>query len=771
MWRRSHARIAQIALAAILAASSAGSTSAIAQASIVGQVRAAATHSPVAGAIVSLAGSSTFSYTDDVGRFSLAPVGDGIHSVLVRRLGYLPSTVEAIVVAGGSSVAVAVELVAAPPALDSVVVRSTLAARENSTAPPRAVLSHEDINSAPQVAADVFRALARVPGVASSDLSAGFRVRGAPNREVLLLFDGVELYEPFHLKDFDGALSIIDPAILGSATLSTGGFGARYGDHLAGVLELYSQSEPAERGSTSLGASVAGFSAMHQMPLAGGRGDWLVSARRGMLGTALALAGGSRGLSPRYYDAYSRLRFRPTEHDEISLSFLRASDELRFDAEDMATLQSHHGSSYAWLNWRSSPSPRLTARSVLSYAQLDQRRDGWNDGGDLPELDVSDRRSFAALAIAQDWSFSASDWLEIDAGAKLQRLDATFDYTRLQVRSRVLAQRWVREANDAAATGSPASSAAGVYISQRLRPIRALTVETGARYDRRSETGAATVDPRASLALALGRGTTVHASWGRYSQPQELYELQLQDGVDELAPPERAEQRALGIEHHAGGLAISVDAYERRMLRVNPRYINLGSSMDVFPEAALDRVRIAPATGHARGLELAAAGEHEALEWSASYALAFNDYLVYGARVPDAFDQRHSLNLELAVHASESWRISAAWQLHSGWPVTPITFDVDTLSDGTHHVREHYGAINSARLALYHRLDLRVSNDRALGSGRLSIYLDVFNAYDRDNPRGLGYTVADWNAARAEVRKNPISQLPLLPTLGARWTF
>ena len=144
---------------------------------------------------------------------------------------------------------------------------------------------------------------------------------------------------------------------------------------------------------------------------------------------------------------------------------------------------------------------------------------------------------------------------------------------------------------------------------------------------------------------------------------------------------------------------------------------------------------------------------------------------IVSIRFPSAFEQRHTFQLDLDWQPSESWRVSAAWQMHSGWPVTPITFEVDSLHDGTHHVRAQYGSMNSGRLALYHRLDLRVSNERTLGVGRLSLYLDLFNAYDRDNPRGLGYTVTDWNAARADVRKRPMSQLPLLPTVGARWVF
>lgn len=777
MWRSSHSRRYCLTLGALATAIAlaCASAPAFSQGSVSGVIRAADTHAPLAGALVSIDGSRIAVQTDEGGTFTLTPVSRGTHTLLVRRMGYVPDSVLHVVVVGGAAATVTAELEPAPPPLDSVVVRSSLARvrdREQlATAPPRAVLTRDDIEATPQIASDAFRALARLPGVSSSDLSAGFRVRGSPNREVLLLFDGMELYEPFHLRDFDGALSIIDPAVLGSVTLSSGGFGARFGGHLAGVLELASRDDAPSDGNTSLAASVGGLGAMHMNTFASGRGDWIVSARRGMLGTALALSGDNRGLSPHYYDAYSRLRFRPSEHDELSLSVLHSGDDLRFDSDHVATLQSDNTSSYAWLNWRSSLSPRISSSGVLSFARLYWKRDGWNEGGEEPELNVTDRRAFHALALREDWSVAAADWLAIDAGAELRRLDASYDYARLQVRPMVLAARWVSESNDADESVMPVSHAIGAYISQRIRPLSTLTVETGLRYDRRSETGVGTMDPRASLALALNAYTTLRASWGRYSQPQELYELQVQDGVSAIAPPERAEERSIEIEHQDGPLTLSLAAYDRRLLKTNARYVNLESSIDFFPEASLDRVKITPASGDARGIEAAASSAVGSLRWSASYALAFNDHVVGGQRVPSAFEQRHTFSLSLDWQPSDSWRVSAAWQLHSGWPVTPIDFVVDTLRDGSHHVRERYGAMNSARLALYHRLDLRVSNERALGLGRLSVYIDVFNAYDRDNPRGLGYTVTDWNAAHVDVRKRPMSQLPILPTVGAKWVF
>ena len=63
------------------------------------------------------------------------------------------------------------------------------------------------------------------------------------------------------------------------------------------------------------------------------------------------------------------------------------------------------------------------------------------------------------------------------------------------------------------------------------------------------------------------------------------------------------------------------------------------------------------------------------------------------------------------------------------------------------------------------------SNTRRLGPGELSVYVDVFNVYGRNNPRGLGYTVADWNSAEVVANERSRLQLPRIPTIGVRWTF
>ena len=77
-----------------------------------------------------------------------------------------------------------------------------------------ATLTAAELEVLPQVGDDLFRSIARLPGLAADDISAQFWVRGAPHTELLARLDGVDLMEPFHLKDVDGALSIVDPATI-----------------------------------------------------------------------------------------------------------------------------------------------------------------------------------------------------------------------------------------------------------------------------------------------------------------------------------------------------------------------------------------------------------------------------------------------------------------------------------------------------------------------------------------------------------------------------
>jgi hypothetical protein len=96
---------------------------------------------------------------------------------------------------------------------------------------------------------------------------------------------------------------------------------------------------------------------------------------------------------------------------------------------------------------------------------------------------------------------------------------------------------------------------------------------------------------------------------------------------------------------------------------------------------------------------------------------------------------------------------------------------VDTLDGSDVAIVREYGEPYAARLPAYHRLDLRVTRTFDLRRGRLAIFFDVFNLYDRENPQSYNYDLRYSRQNGLAVRRHLEPLLPRLPTLGASWEF
>ena len=165
-----------------------------------------------------------------------------------------------LILAAALSAQVAVE----PPLrlAEVVVTPSRFGVTSTSTA-AAASLTAEQLEVLPQLGDDLYRSITRLSGLAADDISAQFWVRGAPHGELLARLDGVDLIEPFHLKDVDGALAIVDPAVIQRLDLTTGGFAAEFGDRLAGVLIMETKSDA--RPLTALNLSLTGVGASRRV--------------------------------------------------------------------------------------------------------------------------------------------------------------------------------------------------------------------------------------------------------------------------------------------------------------------------------------------------------------------------------------------------------------------------------------------------------------------------------------------------------------------------
>ena len=123
------------------------------------------------------------------------------------------------------------------------------------------------------------------------------------------------------------------------------------------------------------------------------------------------------------------------------------------------------------------------------------------------------------------------------------------------------------------------------------------------------------------------------------------------------------------------------------------------------------------------------------------------------------YDQTHILTVLGSYQLPRNWQIGGRFRLVSGNPITPVSGAVYSASNDRYYPT--YGAVNSARLPLFHQLDLRVDKRWIYKSWILGVYLDVQNAYNRANTEDFDY---NFNFRQS----NPQQGLPILPILGIK---
>jgi hypothetical protein len=745
---------------------------------------------PIPNALVQLS-DGRGGLTNDHGRFILVNVPPGDYSLEVTGLGWAPAQLSQVRVTAGNTTTVSLRLSQRAIPLSAIVVSpGTFGILDEVSDFALQTLTREQIETVPQLGEDVFRSLKRLPGVAAGDISTRLNLRGGTDREVMVLLDGMELYEPYHLKDFEGALGIVDINALGGIDLHTGGFGVDFGNYMAGVFAMETRSPPTEGVRTTLGLSLTNATVMSQGAFGSGRGQWLFSARRGYMDIVLNMTDASDDISPKYYDFLGKVQYQLGAKHLLSGHFLYGGDDLNLDPEALADddtsgeLGTSYGNAYGWLSWKAFFSPRVRAQTIASAGRVTRSRIGnmlEPDRVEGPEaVDVFDQVDFDFAGLSQDWTVDFTDHVAARFGASLKAMRSTYDYSHWTRTLEVQPAGEIVGVYDSVRVDmEPEGTEVGAFAALRFRPLPQVTGEVGLRYDRHSYTGDSDISPRIHALIDVGEHTTVRAAWGRYFQSQGIHKLEASDNETTFSPSEQATQVALGVERDMGqGLTGRVEVYHRTVDRPLRQYFNRWREILPFPELDGDRVRLDPTEARALGFEAFAQQRGEVWDWSASYSLSSTEDLVDGEWHPRFMDQRHALSLTAAWRPSSNWTFTGAWQLHSGWPYTPQIIQVDTLSvfqdEGLNSSllwREEFGSLNSSRLPAYHRLDLRVTRRFQLQRGNLDLYLDLFNAYNQANLRSFDYGARVIGNDFKYVRYPDEELLPFLPSIGFRWEF
>jgi hypothetical protein len=656
--------------------------------------------------------------------------------------------------------------------VEEVVVQTSRYALASDISGSHAFLDQVQVSNLPRLGDETLQAVQRLPGAAVNGFSSIGPIRGGVPNETAILLDGLRLYEPFHLKNYLSPVSLLDSRFVADLDVFFGGFPARFGDRMSAIIDTRS-IRPSLPRYYELGLSLFHASGLASLSFADDRARALVSARRSNLGELAQLAENDIG-EPSYSDGFARLDYSFDDATRGSLSALLSHDSIQA-IRSSSTERAHDESdnAYLWATIEHDWSTQFDSRAILSWTSVSDERQGTVSDPGRRSGTVKDDRSFEVIGLRIDNEWEPDEMFGHRFGVEVRRLWASYDY-----------EAHVDFAADFPFPGSSPSSLdrsvvlhpdgfeASGYWDTRLTPNRLWTLEGGLRVDTQTydDSGdSAQWGPRLSVLYNAGSNTRLRASWGRFYQSQGIDELQVQDGVDRFYPAQHAVHSILSVEHAFDSwLDARVEIYRKDYRSVNPRFENLFDPLVLLPELQYDRVRIAPSSARADGVELWL-NFRPAGHWSGwlSYTWSQVQDRIDGQDVYRSWDQRHAVSLGIAW-SNGPWSLTVADVFHSGWPTTQLSL---SPSPTPGDLPVTVGARNALRYDDFNSLDFRLTRTFILPRGQLDVFAEVTNLLMRENPCCTQYGIVQSSAGESVLESSTDSWLPLVPSIGVLWRY
>ena len=732
-----------------------------------GRITDATTGVALAGVRVEIAGVVVL--TDDDGMFRIAI--DDPRSLSVSRDGYVAKTVAAALT---WEEALEIPLTREPSIEEVLVVTSRYELQKHGKI-ARRTLDADELNAIPELGDDAMRAANHLPGMATVGLSAKPYIRGGLKDEMLVLFNNVELLEPFHLKDFQSVFSGLNPSLIKSIDVYTGGFPARYGDRMSGVMDIYPDNDPPQLGGevtlSLLTAGAAGYGT-----IAGGRGEWALSGRRGNLDIVTEAIHPTLG-TPRYSDWYGRVSWELDPSTELELGVIVYNDDIEFmDVEDDGSegelAHSRYRNAYGWVQLHRNWTRNVASTTLLSVGSIHHERDGFIRDDELDEgnSSVDDARAFEVWSLAHQMYLEVSDDLTVELGARINYQTGRYDYRATIERGEVAEFLGLPTTIDRDIRVRPRGESGGAYASARYRPWKAVTLETGLRWDFQNfaDSGAENqLSPRLSAKFDLGPDTEFRLAAGRFHQAEGIHELQVIDGLDRFEDAQHADHYIAGFTHEFAdtGLGVRIEAFYKRFGDTKRRFENAFNPLVLLPELASDRIEIAPSRAQARGVEITVRyrPDNHLNAWL-SYTRSSAEDRVDERWIARSWDQEDTVSSGV-IWSRGPWSASATLLWHSGWQTTylPPYIGPDEVPTLTR---------NSDRLPHFASLDARLSRTWEWSEQSLTVFVEVINLLGRDNVGAIEYELEeDEDSGGFDITQEPETLLPLVPSIGFQWKF
>ena len=212
---------------------------------ISGTVKDAATGEPLPYTNIMVLNTDSGTASDINGYYIIPKIPTGEFTIQFMMIGF--ATLGEEIKISNNNIRVDVELNPKVIDVNEITVSAERMRFEKKVDISRVNISNRDIRRAPAfVEADLFRTLQLLPSVsASNDFNAALIVRGGSPDENLILLDGTEIYNPYHIG---GVFSTFNADMISDAEFLAGGFPAKFGGRLSSVLNITGREGDSKNG-------------------------------------------------------------------------------------------------------------------------------------------------------------------------------------------------------------------------------------------------------------------------------------------------------------------------------------------------------------------------------------------------------------------------------------------------------------------------------------------------------------------------------------------
>jgi hypothetical protein len=547
---------------------------------------------PVANVAVCVQATDRCSVTDADGAFSIPDLRASKYVVEITAPGQPPIVSEPIEVRPGLEARVEVtlpELSDLQKTLEVTVTAPAFVAPEevkNSSY----LIRGRDIDTGAGALQDVSRYVQSLPGVAigTNDFRNDIIVRGGSPLENLFVVDNVEVPNINTFANFasaGGTVSILDATLIQDVTFLTGGYPAPYINRASSVLQI-SQREGSRQefgGAVTLG--FAGTGAVLEGPIDGGRGSWVMSARR----TFLDLFTDDIGVGgvPVTYAFNGKVVYDLSQRDRIWFVNVSANDTIRLGAtttdisEDPDSQLNNFDIRYSgWrtatgFNWQRLFGSRGVGLLGVTYskAKVEQTtKDLIRDGIPPPDQPIDEVIEDAPITFAED-SAESETTVKYDLTTYLGRIGKIqvggsvklfgIDYDAVAPYGNDSPYAPVPGLNPFALQQSYTSTQTGIYVQATTDVTKAFNVTWGGRIDNYAYISQTRVSPRLGAGYAVTDRLSLNGSYGLYyQQPAFLFLSTFPENRGLV--PFRAEHFVGGATYRMGeSTKFSVEAYRK----------------------------------------------------------------------------------------------------------------------------------------------------------------------------------------------------------------